>query len=244
MENAARLHRSSHAFALSAVVLLLAVHLDSVEAATLSYFLDQSNQTSVLPDGTDYLKVTLTSTGTAVNFTVDILQSLTNRSGGSNFGLDSFGFNTQGAANSITASNFSGLPNKWTVQTTMNQNGFGNFDLVPQTNGNNRVPQELTFSLTPVASGGASTIDQNLFDYIVLSSGHAGEGNEFFAAHVAGFTINGSPINSAYFGGITPVPLPDAGWLLLSGVAALALLGGSAGWRNRLGIPSPVTPAI
>ena len=206
-----------------AAVLFVTGRPTPVVAATLSYFLDQSNQVSVLPDGTDYLKVTLTSTGTALNFSIDILPALSQYSGGSSqFGLDSFGFNTTGGANAITTANFSALPNKWSVQTNSSQNGFGKFELVPQANGANNRVTELTFSLEPVSSGGASTIDQNLFDYLVLSSGTAGEGNQFFAAHAAGFTISGSPVTSAFFGGTTPVPLPATGWLLLSGLAALA----------------------
>jgi hypothetical protein len=229
-----------------AAVLLLSGHSALVQAATLSYFLDQSNQISVLPDGKDYLEVTLTSTGTAVDFKVDILSALTQYSGGSTqFGLDSFGFNTSGAASSITAANFSALPStKWTVQTSINQNGFGQFDLIPQTNGANNRVSELTFALTPVASGGAKTIDQNLFDYIVLSGGHAGEGNEYFAAHVAGFTIKNSGVTSAYFGGTTPVPLPETGWLLLSGLAALVWLTRNVGPRDRWGSFGRIAPAV
>ena len=213
-----------HTAALMAAVAMAA---SAAQADTLTYYLDQSNA-SVLPDGTDYLKVTLTSTGTAVDFTVDILSALSQYGNASNFGLDSFGFNVadgSGAAN-ITASNFSGLPSNWTVQTNANQNGFGKFDLIPQTNGaGNRIAPELSFALTP-AAGGASSIDQNLTDYLVLSSGNAAEGSQFFAAHVAGFTINGSSVSSAYFGGSTPapVPLPASGTLLLSVLAGLPLL--------------------
>jgi hypothetical protein len=208
------------------LAVLAALAAPAAHADTISYYLDQSNQTGVLPDGTDYLKVTVTSTGTAIDFTVDILPALLNYADASNFGLDSFGFNVNdsSSANSITASNFSGLPSNWTVQTNANQNGFGKFDLIPQTNGaGNRVSPELTFALTP-ASGGASSIDQNLADYLVLSSGNAVDGSQFFAAHVAGFTISNSSITSAYFGGSTPVPLPAAGALLLSALTGLPLL--------------------
>lgn len=140
---------------------------------------------------------------------------------------------SRGHRRDFTAANFSALPNKWTVQTNANQNGFGKFELIPQTNGANNRVTDLTFSLVPVTSGGASTIDQNLSDYLVLSSGTAGEGNQFFAAHVAGLKINNSQVTSAYFGGTTPVPLPETGWLLLSGFAALAWLAGNAGLASK-----------
>jgi hypothetical protein len=42
---------------------------------------------------------------------------------GTNCGIDSFGFNT---ANSVSLANISG-PAGWGLQTTQNQDGFGNF---------------------------------------------------------------------------------------------------------------------
>jgi hypothetical protein len=55
------------------------------------------------------------------------------------------------------------------------------------------------------------------------------QGPAYFAAHVAGFSYPGG-INSAYFGGDTPViqvvPVPAAVWLLGSALAGL-------GWLRR-----------
>lgn len=195
-------------------LLLFTVLATGAHAATVSYFLNQSN-VGPLPDGTNYLQVTISDgVAGAIEFQVDILQPLLDLAGAS-FGLNSFGFSTSGAA---TAANVTGLPANWTVNTNSNQDGFGRFELIPQTNGaGSRVSPTLLFSVAGITG---DTIN----DYLVLSTNNAGQGNQIFAAHVAGFadlpSLNGT--TSAYFGGSTPapVPLPAAAWLMLSGVAA------------------------
>src|SRR5437868_2782766 len=64
--------------------------LNGAYAASVSYILDQSN---ALPDGNDYLRVTIEDgLNGAIDFTVEVLSALSNLASG-NFGMQSFGFN-------------------------------------------------------------------------------------------------------------------------------------------------------
>jgi len=65
-----------------------------------------------------------------------------------------------------------------------------------------------------------------VMDYVNLSTGNAGEGNVYFAAHVAGFSTQ---VTSGYFGGSAPVPEADTYAMLLAG---LGLVGFAA--RRKL----------
>lgn len=193
------------------VVVLASVASVQASAATVSYYLDQSN-VSVLPDGTDYLKVTISDSTTVagnIDFKVETLAALNNISGTSGFGIDQFGFNTN---NTLSGSNFV-LPTHWTYAGSGNMDGFGLFNLRTDTNGANNRLATLNFSITGISG-------DTIMDYVMMSSGNAGQGNTYFAAHVAGFNISGT--TSAYFAGSTPVPLPAAAWLFGSGLLGLA----------------------
>ena len=188
--------------AASGVLLWIALAMaPGARAASVSYFLDQSN---ALPDGNDYLKVTIDDEGSAgaINFTVDVLSALTP---GSNFGIQKFSFN----GSHLSASNivFTGASaDGWQVA---NNNGamseFGKFSNVLAATGNHRT-DPLTFSIVGIEG-------DDINDYV--------QDNPFFAAHVADFVADG--ITSAYFGGgiSTPVPLPPAAWLFGSGLPGL-----------------------
>ena len=225
----------------------------AAQAASISYFLDQSNDTTGnLPDGTNYLQVTIDNDGAPglINFTWTILSPLTSIAD-SNFGLQSVGFNvvTPGPAATILVGdvvNLNAPVPPWSVAVdldNLNQDGFGMFDVTVGDTGMARISPTLTFS---VDLGGDQSSTDDILDYIAASAGNAGQGNEFFVAHVAGFfdqnpldpvegcqdlgegnlTPECNVLTSAWFGGSTVVPVPAAVWLFGS---ALGLLG----WIRR-----------
>lgn len=193
--------------------------LAPAQAASVSYFLDESNK---LPDGVNYLQVTLTESGSGIDFLVKTLDPL-NSIAGDNFGIQKFGFNFTGN----TPYEISGLPDDWKVTKDKRMDGFGRYDIRLQGTGHART-DALSFTV-----GGVALAD---FD-------------DFFAAHVAGFEwckidteeLDGKSskhqwcgdkdcVSSAYFGGNTPVPLPAAAWLFGSGLTGLL---GLASRRRR-----------
>ena len=197
---------------LLSIPLLVLTGFSQAQAASVSYFLDQSNENGALPDGVNYLQVTLDDEGAPglINFTVITLPAL-NSIQGSNFGIQTFGFNTVLDPNTIPDSALTNLPTGWggnVIPPPNTIDGFGMFDLSVSDTGSNRLTT-LTFSVNFAGDG--------INDYIDLSQGTAGEGNVFFAAHVAGFDAGGG-ITSAFFGGSTAVPLPAAVWLFTSGL--------------------------
>lgn len=160
---------------LSPLVASLALAAGSVQAASISYLLDQSN---TLPDGTSYLQVTVADgEDGAIDFTVQVLGPLTEIAG-DNFGMDSFAFNVV-AGSYAEAGSISGLPEGWRARNSKRMDGFGLFDIALKGRGNARL-ETLTFSLTDVEGDTPE-------DYAVLSTGSSRQGHQFFAAHVGGF---------------------------------------------------------
>lgn len=200
---------------------LLCVGLGSAggaHATSVSYYMNQSN---VLNDGVNYLQVTIDDEGIAgfVNFRVDVLPALSGLAT-SNFGIQEFGFNVisggTAPADSAEQPSMWVLPLEWSGNTpppTNQEDGFGQFDVAVKGSGTSR-QTSLQFSFLS-ASSPTSFLD--------LSSNTAGQGNAYFAAHVAGFDSLGT-VSSGYFGAttlISAVPLPAPLVLLASALVPL-----------------------
>jgi hypothetical protein len=185
-------------------------------AAGVQASLDQSNESSIFPSGTNYLSVAISEgVGEAIDFLVQTGEALSSIAD-SNYGIQSFSFNFGDSG--ATKDNLV-LPSGWKVA---NGNGshsvFGKFDVTLQGTGSSR-QDPLMFSIVGVTGDSPA-------DYIEkLSSRDA-----LFAAHVAGFEMTGSRqgsgVTSAQFGGSSVVPIPAAVWLMFSALTVL-------GWKGR-----------
>ena len=198
---------------LGALVLLAALGSISAQAATVAYYLDQSN---ALPDGVNYLKVTISDSSTNlgdIDLRVDVLTS-NFPTPGSNFGMQAFSFNFDNSL-SVSSSNITNIdPTSWQVSENQNAGGgFGKFEFQLDGTGATRT-EVLTFTISGVSG---DTINS----YALGSTLNPSSG-EFFAAHVADFDSAAYGVDSAQFAGSTPVPVPAAFWLLGSGLIGLA----------------------
>lgn len=236
----------------AAAVLLAAglVGASAANAASVSYYLDQTNQSPPFNDGTNYLIVTIDDNGgiganggdSLITFTVDVINAQFTPTAGA-FGIDNFSFNITG--DSIA---FSDSPNPaWILPTNWSANvvpppsnqadGFGTFDVQVFSSGAANRKDPLVFSI--------DVAGDTINSYFAPSTGGAGEGNAWFAAHVAGFVtstpdpqtcgtggtigVNGcTALSSAWFGGgngenfpPNSVPLPAAVWLFGSGLVGM-----------------------
>jgi hypothetical protein len=210
----------------------------TVQAASLSYYLDQSN---TLPDGTDYLQVTVSDDGQSspdwIYFTVEILDPLLDLAG-SNFGIQRFAFNSSVDPVDLVYK-IGGLPSGWDVLLNGVVSGLGVFELIPSGSGTTRQSPTLSFHIDS-----RSFADDSIYSYVQHEKCPSGgspddpapmtciptQGPSYFAAHVAGFSYPGG-IKSAYFGGDLPhqpqlVPAPAAAWLFGSALGWL-------GWMRR-----------
>ena len=204
-------------------------------AAMVGYFLDQTDTDDALPDDTNYLRVDIDAVaaegeGTDIRFTVTLLAPLTSMAE-AGFGIQKFGFNLAPGAAPLTAANFDGLPDGWSISENEYLDGFGEFELRLDGDESTRQQPTLQFFITGVDGDAPG-------DYVELSTANKtpSQGNQFFAAYVAGFRtepINGVElarggkggvvVDSAFFGGTTLVPLPASLWLLVSALGGLGL---------------------
>ena len=203
---------------------LCALLATASHAASISYFLDQTNvDAGSLTDGTNYAQLTIDDdTPGTLHFTVTLLGPLTSI-GQSGFGIQDFSFNVIGTnplQDSADQPSQYTLPSGWSafVFPPPNQSdGFGRFDVQVGASGSGERASPLSFYL--------NNTSLTLASFAELSTNNAGQGNVFFSAHIAGFDGPGS-IDSGYFGGSTPapVPLPAALPLLLSGLSGLLVM--------------------
>ena len=158
-------------------VLPLALIGTQASAATISYYLDQSND---LADGINYAQVTISDgIGGNIDFSVDVLSSAFSVSPGANFGMQTFSFNYDTAL-MIGSSNIVDVdPLSWTISQDANAGGgFGKFEFELSGTGSSRT-ELLTFSISGVTG-------DTVYDYAIGSLLNPSS-DEFFAAHIAGF---------------------------------------------------------
>ncbi len=221
-------------------------------AASISYYLSRSSQPTDLPDGTDYLMVTLRDGATpdSVDFTVRTLAPL-NTAAVRRFGIQQFGFQLAGDAPPSGVS-LSGLPSDWrpTRRDRLKMSIFGRFQFGLRGDGDVR-QDPLRFTVHGVGVDGIAprfaayvagfeSANAGRYTRFELRMGPDGRGGSEvddvdgdFDRH-EGFDEHDG-IESAYFGGgvpVAPVPLPAAAWLMLGGLAALGAFARRGGARN------------
>lgn len=189
------------------------VSATTTQAASVSYFLDQSNR---LADGINYLMVTISDERKAgvIDFTVVALQPLLDLAG-ENFGIHKFGFNVVGGIGA-EARKVTELPTGWGARNGGRMSGFGIYDITLKGSGRDKNSDSggkgSSKGSSKSSSKGAGKHDieddikgnnpQNpltfsiagvsfdtVMSYIDLSTGHSPEGFSFFSAHVIGLNL-------------------------------------------------------
>ena len=125
--------------------------------------------------------------------------------------LGGFGFNTDLA---LTASNFTTYPTAWTTSTSHQMDGFGKFDWFI---GNSAEAYRVT-TATIILTGLTSPTAAN---FEIFSEGGAGNGNQWFAAHLFQTGVTGYIAGNGY--GTPPPPVPEPTTLLLMGLGLMGL---------------------
>ena len=188
----------------------LALAGTQVNAATISYYLDQSN---ALLDGVDYAQVTISDsmdTAGDIDFVIELLEPAFTVSG-SNFGMQEFSFNYDDAL-TVDKSNIINLSSDWKFSEGKNAGGgFGKYDIKLSGKGSSRT-ETLSFTISGV-------VGDTIYSYAMGSSLNP-EAEEYFATHIAGFDYTDG-VTSAKFAGSTVVPVPASVWLFGSGLLGL-----------------------
>lgn len=204
----------------------------SSQAASISYFLDQSDK---LADGTNYVQVTISDGANgAIDFTVTALQPLLDLAAPGRFGITKFAFNVLPDVK-VQRKNvdFTSLPKGWAYGQQQDMNGFGKYDR------RLRVTSSKT-PLTPSISFSIIGIDFDTIASYVELARNSVEGPSFFSARVEGLNLGCDSLptgrsatrsttckpTDAFFGGVQTapaVPAPPALWLLGTAIAGLAV---------------------
>lgn len=156
----------------------------------------------------NFAKVTVTVSGDTANFVVDVDTILL-----PDGAVQTFGFNFKGGI-TLAASDFS-LPTNWSANTSGSVlDGFGRFENVVSTSGDNDRKDPLSFSIT--RSG---------YTFTESDFNETNNKGYIFAAHIAGFTKMGPDSKtSAWFADGTPVPEPATILLVGSALISMALI--------------------
>jgi hypothetical protein len=217
-----------HAFAsVAAATLLAAAAYSPANAASVSYFLDQSDK---LADGVNYLQVTISDgENGAVNFRVEALQPLLDLAGNGTglyaFGIDKFAFNVVPDGPWIYPDNVQ-RPPQFVFGPNQPMGDFGQYTVrLRTTNYKDVIGPVLEFSIIGIDFDTLATY----IDFAINSL----EGPSLFAAHLRGLDLgcDGDTFSpqtggsckpaEAFFGGAQIVPVPAAVWLFASALAAL-----------------------
>jgi len=205
----------NHKLIVLPVALSLFFSLAQVNAASISFTLDQSN---ALPDGVDYAQVTISDSETTVgdiDFVIELQASVFTVSG-NNFGMQDFFFNVDPMI-SLQADNIVDVlqPGWKIVQGKNAGGGFGKFDFKLFGKGSSRT-ENLSFSISGIT-------DDTIYSYALGSTLSPGA-DEFFAMHIAGFDMIEGVSSAKFAGSSSAVPVPAALWLFVSGLIGLAAL--------------------
>jgi hypothetical protein len=168
-----------------------------------SWYLTESN---TFADGVNYGVVDIVADSSAgtVTFTVTPFDIQPLYGSLENFGIQAFGFNS-----TLDPSSWSvALPDGWR-QSRGNLDGFGFFMVSEDGTGNTR-QNPLVFTITL-----DDPTQADVGNFVLMSTGTAGQGHAYFAAHVAGF---GTDPGSHY---IAAVPAPGAVLLAAMGLGLI-----------------------
>lgn len=183
----------------------------SSHAATVSFFLDESNR---LPDGINYLSVNLTENLTGgvdvLARTLDPLNDL--RYCG--FGIQKFAFSFDDG----TMADVTGLPDGWKVKSDRGMNGFGKFDTGLLGNAHTRT-DVLSFTINGV---GIDDFESYFAVKVAGLDNRLGPSNAFFGGSLENGSF--SPVSGGSDSNLAAVPVPAAIWLFSSGLVGLTVL--------------------
>lgn len=211
----------------AATALLAAAAYAPANAASVSYFLDQSDK---LADGVNYLQVTIADGANgAIDFRVEALQPLLDLAGNGTglyaFGIDKFAFNVVEGGPWIYPANVE-RPPQFVFGPNQPMGDFGLYTVrLRTTSYKDVIGPTLEFSVVGIDFDTLATY----IDFAINSL----EGPSLFAAHLRGLDLGcgGDDFSAqtggackptdAFFGGVQAVPAPPAVWLLATAVAAL-----------------------